>query len=259
MYMKQDKSISKAWKVNFFNYFLGQQKQKQVVVLVQENIENKYKESFFRLFQDTNHIHLTFSSKEELENCFFYSKNHFFVILINENLMIKDIKNDQRLFIFQTLPNQYKLCVINPCEEVIFNKKVDDFYLSSSFVKYLHLTDKLYLNISSIHGFGMFAKKNIPAGEILFKLSGELYTKEFLKDQNFHGEWNALENGKFLVRKNRTSYGFINHSRKPNCFIGDDMRIRSYTSIQKGEEILLDYRKEALPEDYVQGFGKTYL
>ena len=105
----------------------------------------------------------------------------------------------------------------------------------------------------------MFAREELYSGEILFKLTGEVYTQEFFKDKNFHGEWNALENGKFLVRKNRTSYGFINHSKNPNCYITKDMHIKILKNIQCGEEIFLDYRKESLPEDYVKGFGKTYL
>ncbi len=145
-------------------------------------------------------------------------------------------------------------------DKITMNTFLEPYFLSDCFICYVSLNDNLYVNISNINGFGLFTRTTIRKGTKLFTLTGDIVNKQFLKNKNFHGEWNALGSDRFLIRHERTSYGFINHSRHPNCKINTDtMTVVAIKDIFANEEILLDYREEPLPEDYINGFGKSYL
>lgn len=126
---------------------------------------------------------------------------------------------------------------------------------------------------SPIHGFGLFATENILPGQILGTLDGQVIDwdkyDEIVKAlksnvgnlNNFiFMEWNALSTSTLLVRPFRTKYSYINHSYKPNLKIEyNPIRIVALKKIEKGEEYTLDYTKEPLREEYLNGHGKTYL
>lgn len=128
---------------------------------------------------------------------------------------------------------------------------------------------------SDLHGNGLFATADINADEVLTTLDGQYISweqykdinKQFDKDFNdeklkdtIFMEWNAINKDLLLVRAFRTKYSFINHSRTPNAIIlQNPLRVATLNNIKKGEEILLDYRKEYLSDEYINGHGKTYL
>nr|WP_297880534.1 SET domain-containing protein-lysine N-methyltransferase [uncultured Campylobacter sp.] len=73
-------------------------------------------------------------------------------------------------------------------------------------------------------------------------------------------EWNALDKNTLLVRAFRTKYSYINHSRKPNVAIKyNPMRVEAIKDITKNNEILIDYRKEPLNDNYIKNYGKEFL
>lgn len=125
---------------------------------------------------------------------------------------------------------------------------------------------------SALHGLGLFADTHIPRNTRLCVLDGQIVSYETYhtlrdrldlshsaKDYLFM-EWNALSEGNLLVRMFRTKYSYINHSHTPNThLIGNPPELWSITAISPGEELLLDYRREALPEAYLQGHGAHYL
>ena len=120
---------------------------------------------------------------------------------------------------------------------------------------------------STIHGYGLFATEDIPKGVILTFLDGQKIgynfylkkKKDWVGEMKFH-EWNAIENDNLIVRFFRTKYSFINHSRQPNCFVDRyPHSVVTLKQIKKGEEFTLDYRKEPLPQHYLENHGKTYL
>ena len=120
---------------------------------------------------------------------------------------------------------------------------------------------------SLVHGFGLFAKERIEDSECLGYLDGQrvnwdLYDAR-MKEQgesDLFVEWNALSEDTLLVRPFRTKYSYINHARTPNAVIlNDPMRVVALRVIEQDEEIFLDYRKEQLRKDYLEGHGKTYL
>lgn len=125
---------------------------------------------------------------------------------------------------------------------------------------------------SHVHGYGLFAKTPLLKGSILGFLDGQimawdLYDK-LIEERNlssilkeaFFMEWNCIAPDKLLVRPFRTKYSFINHSRFPNAQIEHfPLRVVALQDIDEGEELLIDYRREPLPEQYLQGHGKTFL
>ena len=91
---------------------------------------------------------------------------------------------------------------------------------------------------SKVQGKGIFATKDLEANKVLFethkKISGDL-------------EWiNLIPN---------CSY---NHSAKPNCHsltLGDYKYLVTLRKIEKGEELLVDYKKDKDLEQPEEGWG----
>ena len=230
---------------------MGQNKKKKICIIIDIKIDLKNKKLFLNLFRNINYILIILTNKEyfseEIRKC----NSKIIVFLGIEDYMLDDIDNDTRLFSFYTSDNKnYKIAIKETHVVIDFNSFFYGFILSSCYIKYEVLSDKLYIDISEVHGFGVFANINIDKQETLFNLSGQIVNKEIIDKLNFYGEWNAIKHNKFLVRKNRTTYGFINHSKTPNCYLDQNlMCLISLKKIYKGEEILLDYRKEPLPID----------
>ena len=148
--------------------------------------------------------------------------------------------------------------------------------LDINFVK-RHTIDNIkecYIDISNIHGFGLFAKHNIKSEIILCELDGQILTwekyediKESLReyiitpyDKYFFMEWNALNENILLVRSLRTKYSYINHSREPNVkIIYDPLRIITLRDIDQDEELILDYRNEPLSSMYLKSKSKEFI
>jgi len=248
-------------KNNFFNNFLGQDKKRKIFIGIDSSIDIDKRNRFLNLFIDIKYDLIVYNSDKSLEEKLEHSNEIAILILTNKNIKIKEVKNDKRFFLFQVSDNKdININISEHTEIVCFNLYIEDFFLSKSYTKYISLNNNLFLNISNFSGFGLFTHHKINKGQKLFSLHGEVVKKEFLNNKNFFGEWNALADNKFLVRKDRTSYGFINHSRKPNCKINmETMDVIAIMDIKDNEEVLLDYRKEPLPKEYVNGFGETYL
>lgn len=124
---------------------------------------------------------------------------------------------------------------------------------------------------SAVHGHGLWTEKQIAQGTTLGVLDGQvipwaLYnhllagrTDDSLLETCFM-EWNAISKDTLLVRGFRTKYSFINHSRQPNLILRENpLRVETLVDIPEGQELFLDYRKEDLSDEYLQGHGKTYL
>lgn len=128
------------------------------------------------------------------------------------------------------------------------------------------------IRLSEVHGLGLFSVRKIGAGIKLATLDGQVVDYDFYylvkdklsidptADNYVFMEWNSLPNKKLLARMFRTKYSYINHSRTPNCkLIGSPPELWTYSDIEIGEELTLDYRDEPLPDNYLTGHGSTYL
>lgn len=113
---------------------------------------------------------------------------------------------------------------------------------------------------SPIHGTGLFANADLAPGTVLTKLDGQRVTTSEAPGVLFALEWNAVSKSELLVRAIRTSYGFINHSRTPNLRIdGGTMTLKVLTPVASGEELLLDYLEQPLPDAYLSNANADYL
>ena len=73
-------------------------------------------------------------------------------------------------------------------------------------------------------------------------------------------EWNALDPKTLLVRAFRTKYSYINHSSVPNVEIKySPIRIEVIKNIDEHEEIVIDYSKEPLSEEYKADKEKSFI
>ena len=129
---------------------------------------------------------------------------------------------------------------------------------------------------SRVHGLGLFAKLDLARGAAVCSLTGQrmqiadiqrlrasLDVPKTLKDY-FFMEWNHVGETVVIARPFRTVYSYINHSRQPNCRIlgrpgSQHWRVELIEPAPEGAELLLDYREEHLPREYLVGHGSTYL
>lgn len=90
----------------------------------------------------------------------------------------------------------------------------------------------VYVAKTKNHGKGLFAKKNIKKGKIVFTLKGPLLKKPTIYTIPIapNSYLNDLEFGKYL-----------NHSCNPNCGIKNKKEVVAMRNIKKGEEITIDY------------------
>ncbi|CAM4082340.1 SET domain-containing protein [Shewanella aquimarina] len=130
------------------------------------------------------------------------------------------------------------------------------------------------IDVSELHGFGLFCQEfGFEAGQELCVLDGQVVTIEhyekiealvapnILAYKNYiFMECNYLGADKLLVRPFRSKYSYINHSRTPNLELKrDPLRVVTLRKIVAGEELTIDYRKEPLPEAYVNNPVKDFL
>lgn len=89
---------------------------------------------------------------------------------------------------------------------------------------------------SKIHGNGLFARKNIKAGEIIGEVKGRTTKKD-----GPYVLW--MENMKRGVEVS-CILKYINHNQKANACYYDDLTVVALKNIKKGEEITHNYGEE---------------
>ena len=108
------------------------------------------------------------------------------------------------------------------------------------------------LRPSNIAGRGLFTLRARAAGEILCVLDGQVIDPTNHPQVMEILEWNALSPTRLLVRALRTSYGYINHSTRPNVIVDESgFAMRAARDIAVGEEFTMDYFAQPVPPDYI--------
>jgi len=121
---------------------------------------------------------------------------------------------------------------------------------------------------SRIHGKGVFATRNIPAGACITEYEGERISwKEAVRRENtkapddYHTFFFSLDNGKIIDGgSNGNDARWINHSCEPNCEAREeDGRVYIYAlrDIKRGEELNYDYGL-VLEERHTAALKKAY-
>ncbi|MDO5679591.1 MAG: SET domain-containing protein-lysine N-methyltransferase [Pelistega sp.] len=107
---------------------------------------------------------------------------------------------------------------------------------------------------SKLHGTGVFAKRNIPAGTRIFEYEGKRISAEQADemfpvnpDDPFHTFFFALSSGRIIDGgQGGNDSRWINHSCEPNCETqegrhGKRVFVHALRDIAKGEELVYDY------------------
>lgn len=107
---------------------------------------------------------------------------------------------------------------------------------------------------SNLHGNGVFAAQDIPAGVRILNYAGTRITPEQADamhpvnpDDPFHTFFFSLSSGKIIDAGNKGNDArWINHACSPNCQAeesadGTKVRIIALQDIAKGEELFYDY------------------
>ncbi len=94
------------------------------------------------------------------------------------------------------------------------------------------MVDKVYVEASAIHGFGLFARELIQAGEVI----GAIEPKQVTSDGP-HVLWLSEDEGHQVEGPLK----FINHSAKPNACYYDDLTVVALADIKPGTEITHNY------------------
>jgi SET domain-containing protein len=114
---------------------------------------------------------------------------------------------------------------------------------------------------SRVHGVGVLAIRDIPAGTLVFHgeservawVSRAAVRRLPAAVRQLYEDFGMVSGDKLAVPPslNMLSVGwYVNHSDLPNVEAGDDGRFRALRRIRKGEELTADYRTfvdEALP------------
>ena len=117
------------------------------------------------------------------------------------------------------------------------------------------------IGLSRLHGVGVLAIRDIPAGTLVFGgeservawVSRAAVRKLPAAVRSLYEDFGMVWGDKLGVPPslNMLSVGwYVNHSERPNVEAGDDARFRALRRIRKGEELTADYRTfvdEALP------------
>lgn len=116
---------------------------------------------------------------------------------------------------------------------------------------------KKYVKVkkSSIHGKGIFSDTDIPKGELIMWIKGEVIDgdeclrREYEED-NVYIFWNG---DTYIDTAKTRKIKYINHDCKPNCEVEDgdesSLKLVAAKNIKKGEELTIDYGYEEIYEN----------
>ncbi|MDH3353704.1 MAG: SET domain-containing protein-lysine N-methyltransferase [Chromatiales bacterium] len=92
---------------------------------------------------------------------------------------------------------------------------------------------------STIHGMGLFAKKEIKKGEYMGSYHGPM-----AKRNGMHVLWVEDDNGEWIGCNGKNLLRYINHHKSP-CSEFEGLKLYATRKILKGEEIFIDYGDES--------------
>lgn len=116
-----------------------------------------------------------------------------------------------------------------------------------------HFEDFLITKESDIHGKGIFTTVQIPEGEIIMIISGEVISGDECERREELGNVYIFWNGEnYIDVENTDKIKYINHKCDCNCEVGDRNEETLYLiasrDILAGEELTIDYGYEEIYE-----------
>jgi len=109
---------------------------------------------------------------------------------------------------------------------------------SKSFPK----SKKFYISRSAIHGYGIFARRLIKKGEVIFIIKGQLISWRISNEREAltGPDWIGVGKNQWIDPAGRTGQ-YINHSSEPTCGIKGRVSVCALQDIKKNEEVTIDY------------------
>lgn len=110
------------------------------------------------------------------------------------------------------------------------------------------LEDHIYVTESGIHGEGLFSGVDIPAGEKIMVISGDVISAEECvrrenEEDNVYIFW--VNDNCYIDTAMTDKIKFLNHHCDFNCDImdrdGKSLYLIAYRDVKKGEELTIDY------------------
>lgn len=99
-----------------------------------------------------------------------------------------------------------------------------------------------YVKQSKISGKGIFAKKNLRRGDLIFELNCPIIKKTIRSEKGSRKfeNWIGIGEGLWL-NPNPTEFRYLNHSCDPSAAIVESSRFIALRDVNKDEEITFDY------------------
>jgi len=122
--------------------------------------------------------------------------------------------------------------------------------------KEITFEDKLMVQESLLHGKGIFTTVDIPEGEIVMVITGEVIDgneceRREEEEDNFYIFWNGDDN--YIDTAKSKVARYLNHLCEPNCYVDEKNELSLYLIsdrfISAGEEITIDYDYEEIYEN----------
>lgn len=98
--------------------------------------------------------------------------------------------------------------------------------------------DSVYVKESPIHGFGVFAARNIKKGEYIGNYDGPAATRD-----GTYVLWVLQDDGEWTGVSGRNELRYLNHKRKCNAEF-EGTKLYAIKNIRKGDEITFHYGEE---------------
>jgi len=122
--------------------------------------------------------------------------------------------------------------------------------------KEITFEDKLIVKESFLHGKGIFTTVDIPEGEIVMIIKGEVIDgneceRREEEEDNLYIFWNGEDN--YIDTSDTKIARYLNHLCEPNCYIDErdeeSLYLIAARDISKDEEITIDYDYEEIYEN----------
>ncbi len=115
--------------------------------------------------------------------------------------------------------------------------------------------DSVVVKPSDIHGLGIFTEVDIPEGQLIMVISGEVISEdECVRRENEEDNVYIFWNGdSYIDTVNEEKIKYINHNCDFNCDVidGDNdyvLWLIAYRDIEAGEELTIDYGYDEIYE-----------
>jgi len=116
-------------------------------------------------------------------------------------------------------------------------------------------SNNIVVKESLVHGKGIFASEDIPEGEIILVIEGEVIDgieceRREEEENNVYIFWNGDDC--FIDTFKTEKIKYINHDCSPNCYVDEgecnELLLISQADIKAGDELTIDYGYEEIYE-----------